>query len=354
MRAVIFDAPRTARSAEVGEPRPGPGEVLVRTRLAGLCGSDMHAYLGTQPFFVYPQIPGHEVIGEVVAGGEGVGLGAGRRVVLDPTINCGVCRACRLGRYNCCATIRVIGVHAPGVLAEAFVAPARRLHPIADNVPDEVAVLAEPLSIGFHAADRAEVQADDQVAIIGAGAIGLALVLMVRARGGRCLVIDREQSRLDLARSMGAEVAINVSAMDPVAAVREWTEGEGVARTFEAVGTPQTIRAAAEMTATAGRMVILGLCQKDVALPPSMFIRKELEVVGSRLHQNTVEKVVAMLERSEIDPRGMLTEIRPLDEYQSALDDLEHRPGEFVKIALKLGTGTDLHRIDDISSTWCK
>jgi len=335
MEAVLFDQPRAARLAEVPQPSPGPGEVLVRTRLAGICGSDMHAYHGTQPFFVYPQTPGHEVVGEVVAGGEGVRLEAGGRVVVDPTVSCGQCRPCRLGRYNCCANIRVLGVHVPGVLAEWFVAPAHRLHAVPDHVPDEVAVLAEPLSIGYHAADRAGVQTGDHVAIIGAGPIGLSLVLMVQARGARSLVVDLEPSRLAVARRMGAEVTVDASACDTVAAALEWTEGDGVALAFEAVGTPHTIRAAADMAGPTGRVVILGLCQKDVCLPGSMFVRKELEVVGSRLHQNTIEQVVALLSTGALDPRPLLSDIRPLASFQSALDDLDQRPARFLKIALQ-------------------
>ena len=334
MKAILFDEAYKARLAEVPDPEPGAGEVLVRTRLTGICGSDMHAYLGSQPFFVYPQIPGHEVVGDVVAGGEERGLRRGQRVVLDPTMNCGHCRPCRLGRYNCCVNIRVIGVHAPGTMAEAFVAPAERLHPVPDGLPDETAVLSEPLSIGLHAVDRGEPIAGDQVAVIGAGAIGLSLLLMLRARGARCAVSDLEPARLGLAERMGAELTVNAGETDPVAAVTAWTGGEGAAVVFEAVGTPTTIRAAAEMAAPAGRVVILGLCQKDVPLPGAMFVRKELEVVGSRLHQDTIEQVVAMLAEGKLDPSPMLTDIRPLADFQSALDDLRERPGAFMKIVL--------------------
>jgi len=335
VRAILFDEAYAARPAEVPEPEPGAGEVLVRTRLTGICGSDMHAYLGSQPFFVYPQIPGHEAVGEVVAGGRERGLQPGRRVVLDPTISCGACRPCRLGRYNCCVNIRVIGVHAPGTMAEAFLAPAERLHLVPDDLPDETAVLAEPLSIALHALDRGEPAPGDAVAIVGAGAIGLSLLLVALARGARCAVCDLEPARLALAGRLGAELTVDGAHTDAVAAVTEWTDGEGAAVVFEAVGSPPTIRAAAEMAAPAGRVVILGLCREDVPLPGAMFVRKELEVVGSRLHRNTVQQVVAMLAEGRLDPRPMLTGIRPFAEFQSALDDLRERPGEFVKIILR-------------------
>jgi threonine dehydrogenase-like Zn-dependent dehydrogenase len=220
-------------------------------------------------------------------------------------------------------------------MAELFVAPAERLHRVPDEVPDELAVLAEPLSIALHAGDRGAVGAGDRVAIIGAGAIGLSLVLMARARGARCAITDLEPARLELAAQLGAERVIDAGWEDALAAVADWTDGEGAAVTFEAVGSPGTIRAAAEMTAPAGRVVILGLCQQEVSLPGAMFVRKELEVFGSRLHQNTVEQVVAMLAGGEISPAALLTEIRPLAAYQSALDDLAEHPERFVKIALR-------------------
>jgi L-gulonate 5-dehydrogenase len=335
MEAILFDEPRVARLADVPEPEAQPGQALVRTNLTGICGSDMHAYLGSQPFFKYPEIPGHEAIAQVMAAEPASGLSAGQRVVLDPTINCGHCRPCRLGRYNCCANIKVIGVHAPGTMAELFVAPAERLHVVPDAVADELAVLAEPLSIALHAVDRAELSQGDRVAIIGSGAIGLSLLLMARARGARCLVADLVPSRLAMAARLGAELTVSATDTDTVEAALKWTDGEGVAVAFEAVGSPPTIRSAVDMVASAGRVVILGLCQGDVSLPGAMFVRKELEVIGSRLHQNTVQQVVAMLASGEIDPQPMLTDVRPLGDYASALDDLQHRGSDFIKIALR-------------------
>jgi len=160
-------------------------------------------------------------------------------------------------------------------------------------------------------------------------------VLIAKARGARCAITDLEPARLALAARLGADLTIEAGATDPAAVVTDWTAGEGVAVAFEAVGTPTTIRAAADMAAAAGRVVILGLCQRDVSLPGAMFVRKELEVIGSRLHQDTIEQVVGILARQEIDPRPMLSDIRPLDACPSALDDLRNRPGEFVKIVLR-------------------
>ncbi|MGQ9732478.1 MAG: zinc-dependent alcohol dehydrogenase [Candidatus Zipacnadales bacterium] len=336
MRAVVFEAPLQARLAELPEPEPASGQVRVRTRLAGVCGSDMHAYLGSQPFFVYPQIPGHEVVGEVVSDGEAQSLKPGQRVVLDPTINCGHCRPCQLGRYNCCSNIQVIGVHAPGVMAEFFVAPEQRLHPVPDSIPDEIAVMAEPLSIGLHAVNRAELHARDRIAIVGAGPIGLSILLMAELRGARCAVSDIKPTRLALAERLGAELTIDANEVDALQVIEDWTEGEGVAVAFEAVGSPSTIRAAVDMAASAGRVVILGLCHQEVCLPGVMFVRKELEVIGSRLHQHTVQEVVSLLGAERMNPRPLLSDLRPLEAFQSALDDLRERGDEFIKIVLQL------------------
>lgn len=335
MKAIFFEKPRKARMIDITEPRLDPGWVLVRTRLTGICGSDMHAYLGSQPFFAYPQIPGHEAVGEVVRAIEVRTLEVGQRVVLDPAVNCGRCRPCRIGRYNCCCNIRVIGVHTPGTMADMFAAPAERLHPVPDSVPDEIAVLAEPLSIALHATHRAHLKEGEQVAIIGAGPIGLSLVVMAKARGATCAISDIEPARLRLAKQLGADLTLNPTEIDVAAKLQAWTKDEGVSTAFEAVGTPTTIRLAAEITGPGGRVVILGLCQQEVTLSGSSFVRKELEVVGSRLHHNTIQQVLEMLARGDIQPAALLSEVRPLAAYQSAFTDLQHNPGSFVKIALR-------------------
>jgi len=319
MKALVLHGPRDLRYGEVREPVPAPGEAVVQVVLAGICGSDLHAYHGTQPFFVYPQTPGHEAVGHVVALGPGVPPDAlGARVVLDPTVSCGRCYPCRVGRGNCCADLRVLGVHLPGVMAERFVAPWTGLVRVPDHVPDEVAVLAEPLSIAHHALSRARVRADDRVAIIGAGCIGQVLLLMCRREGAACLLIDPARPRLDLAARLGADAVVDPAGEDPSEAVRRFTGGEGASVVFEAVGHPETIRSALDLASNAGRVVILGLCSHEVSLPGSVFVRKELDVLGSRLHGGSLPAAVALLAEGAVEPRPLLSGEVPLAEGAQA------------------------------------
>jgi len=337
MKALVLHAPHDLRLEEAAEPTPGPGEAVVEVVLAGICGSDLHAYHGTQPFFVYPQTPGHEVVGRVVEAGPCVPLPPGERVVLDPTVSCGGCYACRAGRGNCCANLRVLGVHLPGVMAERFVAPWERLEPVPDQIPDEVAVLAEPLSIAHHAVRRARVVAADRVAIIGGGCIGQALLLMCRLQRASCLVSDPVRPRLELATALGADEVVDPGEREPVEAVRRWAGGEGPSLVFEAVGRLETIRSCLDMVCAAGRVVILGLCTDEVPLPGSVFVRKELDVLGSRLHGGSLAEVVGLLAEGTVDPRPLLSAEYPLADGVEAFEAAGARgPGPSIKTVLRV------------------
>jgi threonine dehydrogenase-like Zn-dependent dehydrogenase len=176
MQSIVLNAPGQLRRRETEEPLlPGPGEVLIRIQRIGVCGTDFHAFLGEQPFFSYPRILGHELGVEVVALGEQVEtLAPGMRCAVEPYFSCGTCSACRRGKPNCCLNLKVFGVHIDGGMREYAIIPAKYLHPAKTLSFDQLA-LVEPLSIGAHAVSRAQITSGEQVLVIGAGPIGLAV-----------------------------------------------------------------------------------------------------------------------------------------------------------------------------------
>lgn len=348
MRAAILRAPHDLVLEDVPLPAPGPGEALLRVRVVGLCGSDLHAFEGTQPFFRYPEVPGHEVVADVVAVSDLPDPVppirnrsqvrrplVGDRVTLDPSLPCGHCYPCRQGRYNCCANMRVVGVHAPGALAEYFTAPLACLHVLPEGLSDELGALAEPLSIGVQSNNRSRLQAGETCLIIGAGTIGLNVLLVAKARGARCAVSDPCRARLDLAADLGADLTLDPTRDDLPAALADFTDDDGPAVVFEVVGRTETLEQATELVAAAGRVVQLGLCSAPLRFAGNVFVKKELDLIGSRLHGGTLPEAVRMLATGEVNPARLITHDLRLDEAVTGLRLMAEQPDQVVKVLVR-------------------
>ena len=348
MRALMLSAPKTAVLIDAAIPQLRPGEALVRVSLCGICGSDLHAYEGSQPFFRYPEIPGHELVGEIVEFGPERPLMRlpnrplsepwrdGDRVVLDPAMPCGKCFPCRNGRYNCCVNMRVIGVHAPGVMAEFVAAPLECLHRVPDGLDDERAALAEPVSIGCEATNRGRIGEGDTVLVIGSGTIGLCVMLVAQAKGARVIVSDVSAERLEFPERLGATATINAATEDVAARVSELTAGDGPGVVVEAVGKPATIAQALDLVAASGRVVLLGLCSDEVTIPGAVMVRKELDFLGSRLHGGTMPQALELLASGAVDPLPLVTHRVSLDEAEGALKLMGEKPGEIMKALVRV------------------
>ncbi len=345
MKAAAIVAPHQVEIREIERPSPGPGEALVQVEAVGVCGSDLHAFEGTQPFFQYPEIGGHEVVGRVmeIAAGEAPDIPGrvqrrppevGSRVVLDPSMPCGRCYPCLRGRYNCCENMRVLGVHAPGAFADYFAAPVGCLHAVPEEMSADPAVMVEPLSIGTQATNRARVTAEDTVLILGAGTIGLSVLQVCRSRGARCAVTDLSPGRLRLAEELGAVLAINPVEEDPVPSLTTVFGDSGPAVVIEAVGHPATVRQALELVAASGRVVLLGLLTEDISFPGSWLVKKELDFMGSRLHGGTVPQAVELVERGEVAPERLVTHHMPLADLERAFELMAEEPDTTLKVIL--------------------
>lgn len=350
MRALIIHRKHEAKLEQVAVPSPQPGEALVKVRVCGMCGSDLHAYEGTQPFFRYPEVPGHEVVGEVVEvnprlGGPlrlpgrpiSEGLAVGERIALDPAMPCGACFPCARGRYNCCENMRVLGVHAPGALAEFFVAPAECLHRVPPALSDDLAVLAEPLSIGVQASNRGRIEAGDSVLVIGAGTIGLCVMLVARGRGARVAMTDLSAARREKALQMGAEAALDPREEGFRERLAEFAQASGPAVVVEAVGTPATAAQALDLVVAAGRVVMLGLISEPITMPGNIMVKKELDFIGSRLHGGTLPEALKLVAEGTVDVAPLITHRFSLDDATDALRLMAQAPDEVLKALVEVG-----------------
>ena len=305
MKAICLEEPRRlAFNAAAPPPEPpGSGEALVRVHRIGVCGTDIHAFGGNQPFFSYPRILGHELGVEVVAVGNDVTqVRTGDRCAVEPYMNCGKCIACRRGKPNCCTDIQVLGVHADGGMREQFVLPARKLHSSAKLSLDQLA-LVETLGIGAHAVQRAAVGKDEFALVIGAGPIGLAVTQFAIEAGARVIVLDINDARLDFChRTLGAPYTINGASVNVLETLREITGGDLPTAVFDATGSPRSMAAAFEYPAHGGTLTFVGLFQGDVTFNDPNFHRRELTLLASRnALPGDFTRIIRLIETGRID-----------------------------------------------------
>jgi 2-desacetyl-2-hydroxyethyl bacteriochlorophyllide A dehydrogenase len=313
MKAVVLEMPGTLRHVDLPEPGPpGPGEALLAIRRVGVCGTDLHAFHGRQPFFSYPRILGHELAAEVLAVGEGVsGVAVGDACAVRPYIDCGTCDACRRGRPNCCTTLAVLGAHIDGGMRERLVVPARLLHPSRTLTLDQLA-LVETLSIGGHAVSRAAPEPGERCLVLGGGPIGLAATAFLRAAGAHPLVADVSADRRAFAGSWAGVETLDPTSGGP-GAVRERLGGELPALVIDATGSATSMMAAFDLVAHGGRLVFVGLFQGDVTFHDPDFHRRETTLLASR--NATVAdfaRTVALLESGTLDVGPWVTARVPL------------------------------------------
>jgi alcohol dehydrogenase len=324
MKAIQFTQPGAIELIDAPEPPPpGPGDVVVRVRRVGVCGTDYAGYLGKMAFFSYPRIPGHELGVEVLAVGAGVtNVKVGDRCCVEPYINCQQCYACRRGHTNCCMHNQTLGVHCDGGLQPLFALPARKLHP-SPNLSDEQNALVETLAIGCHAVNRATAGPNDQVLVLGAGPIGLSVIEFARLAGARVLVGDISEQRLRFAREqMGvAETILLTDQSQFTAALEERTGGQWCDVVVDATGSPQSMSTALEYCAFAGRLVFVGITQQELKFPHAPIMhRRELSLLASRnALPGDFTRIIDLIEAGQIDTRPWITHHAPMHDLPRAL-----------------------------------
>ena len=293
MDVVVCVKPGTLALEQRAMPEPGPGEVLVRVRRVGICGTDMHIFRGVQPYLSYPRVMGHEFSGEVVSSPAGSKLSPGEPVYIVPYISCGECSACRKGRTNCCMTISVLGVHRDGGLAQ-FVAVPEQFVFSARGISLDDAAMIEFLAIGAHAVRRADVKPGQRVVVSGSGPIGIACALFSKLRGGEVTVLDSRPERLALCRDkLGIQHALEVSAELP-AKLLSITGGDMFDVVFDATGNPQAMENGFRYVAHGGTYVLVSVVSADIKFSDPEFHKRETTLLGSR--NATAEDFALVLE----------------------------------------------------------
>ncbi|HXD57321.1 MAG TPA: alcohol dehydrogenase catalytic domain-containing protein [Thermoleophilaceae bacterium] len=331
---------------DVPEPsQPGPGEVVIGSMTVGLCGSDYHFFSGHLPpeagggSDAFPKIQGHEVGGVVTAVGRGVGseLEPGRPVALHPLSHCGECYPCRVGRPNACDNFQLTGIHLDGGLQEQLVVPAGQVYPIG-NDDAAIGAMAEPVSIGLRAVRRARIEAGEHVVVLGAGPIGQAVCMLARESDAEVLVVDPQEGRLDLSRSMGAEGLVWTDSDEVVAHARDWAGGEGVPVVVDATGVPQAIRAAVDMAASAGRVAQVGMSGQEVSLRVGWFTEKELDMLGvCCCGGGEFAEAVAAVERNPGIVKRLISHEFDLERAPEAMAFAISNPSEVMKVVIRGG-----------------
>lgn len=336
MQAAIFGSPHEMHVAGWETPHAGPGEVVVAVRATGICAGDVYIYKGVNPYAQYPVVAGHEIAGIVAeVGADVTGVQPGDRVVVEPFVGCGHCYPCRVGKTNCCANLQIIGVHRPGGFAEFVAAPAKNIHHLPNTLSFAVASFAEPVAIGVQACRRGDVGAE-YVVVLGCGPIGLALIEVARARGAHVLATDMLESRLDMARSLGAEVLRADASV--LATVLEQTNGEGAPVVIEATGSVKAMESTVDLVASGGRIVIVGLGKRGemAQLPALDLTRKEMTIHGTRASVDCFLEAIALLDSGAITYPKVASEFSMWD-APDVFATIERDPTAMHKGVLMIG-----------------
>lgn len=330
MKAVVVDRPGSVRVVERSVPSPAPGEVCIRVRACGICGTDVHVLHGQFPAR-YPIVPGHELGGEVVAVGAGVdGLKPGDRVAVDPNVSCGQCDMCRQGHPHFCRVFSGMGTMFDGGFAEYTCCPARLVWRIPDELSFEQAAFAEPLSCCIHGIDRLSPPAGSSALVIGGGAIGLLMSQLLLASGASTVVVvEPREERRRKAAELGARVVGDLDAAAEV--TRALGSPDGAHVVVECVGKANTVAGSIRYAARGAKVLWFGVAPPDMTVPvsPETIFRRELTIMGSFVNPNTFGRALSMLAagRVEIDP--LVSGRYSLEEASQALED--HRLGKGVK-----------------------
>lgn len=317
MKTLTCITPGSLHYGEALRPELKKGHAIIRIRRIGICGTDLHAFEGTQPFFSYPRVLGHELSGELVEADAAPGFEAGEPVTFIPYFNCSRCIACRMGKPNCCANIAVCGVHMDGGMVEYLRVPSYSLvH--GEGLSFDALALVEPLAIGAHGVRRADIQPGEFVAVIGAGPIGLGIMEFARIAGAQVIAVDINEKRLDFCRNkVKVAYTINAAAENAEEVLKTITNGDFPTVVIDATGSQRAINDGFRYLAHGGRYVLVGLQKGEIAVSHPEFHKREATLMSSRnATRQDFEHVIGSMKNGSIDPTNYITHRVGFDEVK--------------------------------------
>ncbi|MCQ4083635.1 zinc-dependent alcohol dehydrogenase family protein [Streptomyces sp. RB6PN25] len=332
MRAVVVTEPGRTAVVEMPDPLPGPGEVVIRVSSCGLCGTDMHIVGGELPSVRYPVVPGHELVGDVVAVGEDVpGVAVETRVAVDPNMPCGSCHYCRIGRGNLCDDYSAVGVTQNGGFAELMTVPARCCHVLPDSLSAAAAGLVEPLSCAVHGLNRLPRRPGEHYLIYGAGTMGLMMAAVVRNAGAASVsVVDLNEERVAFARSFGVDsVATEAAALD---------RPQGFEVVIDATGVIAAIEDGLGRVRKGGTFLQFGVADpaRTADFSPFRVYNQEIDIIGSMAVHNSFQPAIDML-ASGLELDALVSHVFGLEEFDEALATFRAGVGRKIHIAPQKG-----------------
>jgi L-iditol 2-dehydrogenase len=342
MQALVLTEYRKLTLADVPPPELGPKDVLVRVAACGICGSDVHGYDGSSGRRVPPIVMGHEAAGTVVEVGPAVRrVTAGDRVTFDSTISCGGCEACQRGAVNLCVNRRVLGVSCgeyrqPGAFAEFVAVPEQIVYPLPASCPFEHAAMVEPVSVAVHAVERLKVAHGERAVVVGSGMIGLLVIQALKVAGcGEVIAMDIDDSRLALAKELGATFTVNAKAVDVTNAVMAQTGSKGADLAVEVVGNAAALATAIGCVRRGGRIGLVGNLAPEVPFPLQAVVTRELTLLGSCASSGEYPIAIELIASGAIRVAPLISATAPLTEGQRWFDRLYAGEPRLMKVILQ-------------------
>lgn len=334
MKAIYMESPWKVEVADIPQRPLQPGEALLKIHSAGICGSDIGAFRGTNSLVSYPRVIGHELAGEIleIPQNNKKGLKVGDKVIVDPYLYCGQCYPCSIGRTNCCTSLKVLGVHVDGGMAETFAHPADMLVKVPEDMPWDLVPLAEPLTIALHGLHRLQLAAGEHIAIFGAGPIGLLAAMAALHYGAHPIMIDLVEERLAFSRRLGVQHTVNLKTDDLAQNISTITGGRMAECVMEASGANAAIRSTLDIVSHAGRIALTGWPKEPTPIPTDLITKKEVDIRGARTSAGEFEEAIELIHTGKVDARSILTRVASVNEAPEIIRDIEKNPGNYLKV----------------------
>lgn len=336
MKAVRINKPFEIEVIDMDKPEIDEhNNVLIKMTAAGICGSDVHIYHGTNAAATYPRVIGHEMVGQVVEVGDNVTkVKPGDRVIVDQVVNCGTCYACKINRGNVCADLKVRGVHIDGGYREYIAVPEKDAYFVPDSLTDVEAVMIEPATIAVQSCSRAELVAEDTLLIFGAGALGSSILKIARLHTSNIIVADIVDDKLEAMKNLGAKYTINTLKEDLTEKVREYTGGYGVTVSIDAACTSDSLGRLLEATGNAGRVITMGFSIDNTPVTQFKITSKELDIRGSRLQNKKFQGVIDLVNEGKLNLKDSVSHTYHFTDAQKAFDFIDSKDPSMRKIVL--------------------